>query len=92
MTGRLEAIWLKRGRRGPMDPVHTAVLELSRGLTGNTNFSARRQVTIISLERWRELMAALGEDLDPAARRANLMVSRINLENSRDRVLRIGGL
>ena len=92
MNGRLEAIWLKRARRGPMDPVHTGVLELNRGLMGNTNLSARRQITIISLERWRELMAALGEALDPAARRANLMVSRINLEDSRDRVLKIGGL
>ncbi|HXG57062.1 MAG TPA: MOSC domain-containing protein [Vicinamibacterales bacterium] len=79
-----------------MDPVHVGVLEVGQGsitggLRGNANLSARRQVTIMSLERWRELTAALGEDIEPAARRANVMVSGINLENSRDRVLRIGG-
>ena len=47
-------------------------------------------MTIISQERWAELMDALGADLSPSARRANVMVSGLNLENSRGRVLRLG--
>jgi MOSC domain-containing protein YiiM len=90
LEGTLERIWLKRAKRGPMDPVETALLEVERGLHGNANRGGRRQVTIISAERWTELMAALGADLPPAARRANLLVSGIDLENSRGRILRIG--
>jgi len=87
---KLERIWLKRGKGGPMDPVDSAQLEVSGGLRGNANRGGRRQVTIISRERWAELMAALGADLPPATRRANLMVSHLDLENSRGRVLRVG--
>ena len=87
---RLEAIWLKRAKGGPMDPVEFAILEPDRGLQGNANAGGRRQVTIISRERWAELMAALEADLDPSARRANLMVSGIDLEASRGLGLRVG--
>jgi MOSC domain-containing protein YiiM len=88
--GTLERIWLKRAKGGVMDGVTAATLEVDIGLRGNANRGGRRQVTIISQERWAELIAALGADLPPAARRANLMVSGINLENSRGRVLRVG--
>ena len=88
--GTLERIWIKRAKRGPMDPADVATLESGRGLNGNANRGGRRQVTIISRERWTELMETLGADLDPATRRANLLVSGIDLRNSRDRVLRIG--
>ena len=74
-----------------MDPVESAILDAGRGLRGNANLGGRRQVTIISRERWSELMEALGANVPPIARRANLMVSGIDLEQSRDRILRIGG-
>jgi MOSC domain-containing protein YiiM len=89
-VGTLERIWLKRGKGGPMDAVDVALLEVDRGLHGNANRGGRRQVTIISQARWAELMDALGADVPPSARRANLMVSGLDLENSRGRVLRIG--
>jgi MOSC domain-containing protein YiiM len=88
--GKLERIWLKRGKGGPMDPVDAAVLEMDGGLRGNANRGGRRQVTIISQERWAELMDALGANLPPSVRRANLMVSGVDLESSRGRVLRVG--
>lgn len=87
---KLERIWLKRAKGGPMDAVDAAVLEPNAGLRGNANRGGRRQVTIISQARWAELMAALLADLPPSARRANLMVSGVDLEDSRGRVLRVG--
>jgi MOSC domain-containing protein YiiM len=88
--GRLEAIWIKRARLGPMDPVDRATLVAERGLTGNANQGGRRQVTIIAVEAWDRLMAELGASVDPSARRANLMVSGLDLEESRERILRVG--
>jgi len=90
VIGRLEHIWLKRAKGGPMDRVDTALLEVNGGLRGNANRGGKRQVTIISQERWAELMEALGAEVPPSARRANLMVSGLDLANSRGRVLRVG--
>src|SRR5262249_13642541 len=89
-VGKLEAIWLKRAKGGPMDPVDAARLEPGGGLRDNANRGGQRQVTIISKERWVELMNSLGAELSPSARRANLMVSGIDLQHSRGRVLRVG--
>ena len=86
----LERIWLKRAKGGPMDSVATAELEAEGGLRGNANRGGKRQVTIISAQRWAELMDNLGADLPPSTRRANLMVSGLDLEQSRGRVLRVG--
>ena len=89
-VGTLECIWLKRAKGGPMDAVDAAMLEVAGGLTGNANRGGKRQVTIITKERWAELMDALGADLPPRARRANLMVTGLDLQNSRGRILRVG--
>jgi MOSC domain-containing protein YiiM len=74
-----------------MDAVRAATLEPGLGLEGNANRGGRRQVTIITRERWAELMRDLGADVPPSARRANLMISGLDLENSRGRILRMGG-
>jgi MOSC domain-containing protein YiiM len=89
-TGRVDAIWLKRARLGPMDRVEAATLVAGRGLAGNANQGGRRQVAIVSREAWDELMAELGGGLDPSARRANLLVSGLPLARSRGSELRVG--
>ena len=88
--GTLERIWLKRAKRGPMDPVRSAILEPGSGLIDNANRGGRRQVTIISRERWTAIAQTLGAQLDPSTRRANLLISGLDLQNSRGRVLKIG--
>jgi hypothetical protein len=55
--GRLEAIWLKRMRWGPMDAVECAMLKAHYGLVGNTDRGGRRQVTLLEQEVWQALMA-----------------------------------
>ena len=88
--GRLEQIWIKRAHRGRMDPAGEGRLDAGKGLVGNANYGGRRQVTIIAAERWAELEAILGAAIDPSLRRANLLVSGIELAESRDRVLLVG--
>ena len=86
----LTAIFIKRAHGGRMDAHLAAVLEPGRGLVGNADRGGRRQVTLLSEERWSELMKEVGASLGAGARRANLVISGINLENTRGRVLRIG--
>src|SRR5688572_28681886 len=73
IAGRLEAIWLKRVHRGPMDPVPEAELVPGRGIAGNVDRSRRRQVTILDRDVWARLVSELGGTADPSARRANLL-------------------
>jgi MOSC domain-containing protein YiiM len=91
MSGRVEGIWLKRMRRGPMDAVAEASLVAGRGLVGNANQGGKRQVTLIEREAWDAMMRELGAALPPTTRRANVMVSGFPLARSRGRVLRVGG-
>lgn len=88
--GRLEAIWIKRARRAPMDPARSARLVAGEGIVGDANRGRRRQVTIIERRAWRRALETLGREVDPAARRANLMVSGVELRDSRERILRVG--
>ena len=92
MSGRVEALWTKRAHRGVMDQRTEATFVAGKGMDGNTCRSSTRQVTIISREQWQEMMAELGASVDPSARRANLMVSGVELEGSRDRTLRVGAV
>ena len=61
-----------------------------QGMEGSANLGSHRQVTVIALERWLEMMAELEADVDPSARRADLMVSGVDLERSRGRLLKVG--
>jgi MOSC domain-containing protein YiiM len=88
--GLLQAIFVKRMKRGPMDPRERAALVAGRGIVGNADQGRRRQVTILEAERWAEATGELGAILDPAARRANLVVTDLQLAGSRGRVLTIG--
>jgi MOSC domain-containing protein YiiM len=89
-NGRVEAIWIKRARRGKMDPVDRANVVAGRGLEGNAGFSRFRQVTLIEREAWEEMMRELDATIDPSARRANIMVSTCALQGTRGRLLAIG--
>lgn len=88
--GVLGAIWIKRFKRGPMDPVTAAELVAGKGLVGNANQGGRRQVTLIEEEVWRAMMSKLDGSLDASTRRANLMVRNFQLRESRGKILRIG--
>ena len=90
MAGTLDAIWIKRAHRGPMDPVDRATIRRGRGLAGSADQGGRRQVTIIDVRAFDAAVEAVGVPLDPSARRANLLVSGVRLARSRGRTLRVG--
>jgi len=90
MTGRIEAIWVKRAKRGVMDAVPTAELLAGEGVKGSADRRGKRQVTLIEREAWSAMMAELSADVPPAARRANVMLSGVRLADTRGRVLRLG--
>lgn len=89
-AGRLEAIWRKRARRGPMDPLDRGWLREGEGLEGNADTGGYRQVTVIAREAWEAAEAELGRTVEPAARRANLLVSGLELAHRTGDELAVG--
>lgn len=88
--GQVEEIFIKRAKGGPMDAAARATLKAGRGIVGNANQGGLRQVTLLARERWDGLMSRLGGELDASARRANVVLSGIDLENTGGRMLRVG--
>ena len=86
----LERIWCKRCRLGPMDPRQRVALRVGVGMLDDANRSGTREVTVVSRERWEAISETMGEHVDPVLRRANLLVSGIDFEKSRGRVLKVG--
>ena len=89
-TGRVEKIWLKRGKRAPMDAVDIAELVKGKGLKNNANQGGWRQVTLLDADVWEKVMAELNADLDPSVRRANILVRGLDLTKSRGKILQLG--
>lgn len=88
--GHIEQILIKQMKRGPMDPAQNATLVAGKGIAGNVQQGGIRQVTLLSIERWTELMNNLEAGLEPRARRANVVLSGIDLYETRGRTLRLG--
>lgn len=88
--GELASIWIKRNRRGPMDPQTAATAVAGEGLAGNADRGGRRQVTLLSRELWREACDEIAVAVPEEARRANLVLTGVDLVDCRGRRLRIG--
>lgn len=87
---RLDAIFLRPGARVPVQRVERAVAVADTGLEGDHAVGGRRQLTLLSAERWADACAAFGRDVDPGVRRANLLVSGLDVGALIGSTLRIG--
>lgn len=88
--GQVVSIWIKRAHGGVMDAVNEARLLAAKGVEGSADQGGRRQITVIDEAAWQRACGEVGADVDPAARRANVLVRGVDLEASRTKTLRIG--
>ena len=90
---QLEAIWIKTAHGGAMQPVSEANTEKNKGLVGDTNFGrSKRQVTFIEKEVFDLLRDRFGDSIGPEMRRANFMVTGVELKETVGRILSVGDL
>ncbi len=89
--GRIERIFLRPSSRTPVKEAKHAFARAGRGLDGDHAGGGSRQVTLIEAERWADACRELGRDLNPGGRRANIVVSGVNLAAAKGGGLRVGG-
>jgi len=73
-----------------MDRVAEAMLVEGHGVAGNVDRSRHRQVTLLESEAWSACMGELGVNVDPAFRRANILLRGVRLEQTRGQILVVG--
>ena len=88
--GEVVSLWLKRAKRRPMEAVPDVEFVAGRGIRGNADQGGWRHVTVIDEAAWRTAVGELGVDVDPSARRANVLVRGIDLYKSRGKLLKLG--
>ena len=92
--GKLEWIGIRERRKEPLSSVEEVGVSVDGGLEGDhfkSNFSKKRQVTLIQKEHLDGVASMLGKDtISPSLTRRNLVISRINLFALRDRKFSIG--
>ena len=90
MTGKVEALWIKRAHRSVMDAADAVSLVEGKGIDTDANFGrSKRQVTVIEKEVLDRIVTDL-PDVEPIMRRANIMVSGIRLRDTRGHILMLG--
>ena len=75
-----------------MTAVDEAKALADQGFDGGVREASTRQVTVLAAEAWANAEATVGMSVDPALRRANLLVAGVDLAGTIGRVLRIGDL
>jgi MOSC domain-containing protein YiiM len=83
---------MKKVRGEPMTAVDEARALAGQGFDGGVGEASTRQVTVLAVEAWAHAEAMLGVSVDPALRRANLLVAGVDLAGTAGRVLRVGDL
>ena len=90
--GTLQGIWVKEDRGEPMTAVDEAKALAGQGFDRGIREASTRQLTVLAAEAWADAEATLGMSVDPALRRANLLVAGVDLAGTTGRVLRVGDL
>ena len=91
--GKLLQIAIRDASRAPLQHPETATITAETGITGDFRGTvANRQVTILSREAWENACKDLGVDIDWTARRANLLIEGIDLNETTGQQISIGDI
>lgn len=89
-TGRVVALLVRPAQAATTADVAELTLDVEQGTIGDHSTHARRQVTFLSQEAWQAATQQIGRDVPWQARRANVLVSGLDLRDSIGRRLHVG--
>ena len=74
-----------------MQTMQSAFVSVDKGVENDFRGKpSNRQITVLSLKAWQEATAALNTELDWTARRANILVDELELEDTAGQTITIG--
>lgn len=88
--GKLERIWIKRIKFGPMDEFFSTELITHTGIKNIADQNGERQVTLVEKESWNTMMNELKKYINPSAKRANMLINGLSLKESTGKIINIG--
>ena len=68
-------LWVRAQSRAPMDERESIALDTGEGVVDDHTYGSPRHVTIVFVDDWAQAEKELGRSVDPAGRRANVLVS-----------------
>ena len=90
MQGTVLALALRPEKGGAMALAESIILTPENGVMGDHGTSQRRQVTLLDEAAWQTACSELGTELDWTARRANILVSNLDLQELVGRQILVG--
>lgn len=90
--GTLKGIATRKQTKAPMDEHDRADITFEAGVGSDSRgkIQGKRQVTVLSAESWAACCLEMNENMLWTTRRANLLISGIELQNTKGKRLRIG--
>ncbi len=88
--GTLQGIAIRAASRAPMQEQQQVEVTPTHGIVQDYRGTGLRQVTLLDVGQWQEVLDALGIDLPWHTRRANLLIAGIDLSATVGRRLQIG--
>jgi MOSC domain-containing protein YiiM len=89
---RVLSLWRRPEPGGSMVPAASLEAAAGSGIVGDHTFGRLRHVTVVFEDDWHAAAATLGLDVDPAGRRANVLVSGGDGRRFVGTRIRIGGV
>lgn len=83
-------LWVRSSSGTPPESRERIELVENQGVTGDHVQGGRRQITLIDRDSWAAACAEVKADLDPAFRRANVLVEGIDLAATIGSTLQLG--
>jgi len=77
--GTLQGIAVREASRAPMKEQQQVEVTITDGIVQDYRGTGLRQVTLLDVRQWQEVLAELGLDLPWHTRRANLLIAGIDL-------------
>lgn len=72
---RVLRLWVRTRTDGPLEERRELVLVAGKGVEGDHAFGRTRHVVVVFEDDWRAATRDLGRDVDPSARRGQVLVS-----------------
>lgn len=86
----VEALWVRTAKGASPEPREALTLVTGQGIEGDHTFGRKRHITLLFADDWRDATDALGQAVDPSARRANVLLTGGDGQRYLGQTLRLG--